>query len=568
MECTMQNRMPILERYLDSLAATNPSWYSSSVHGKVNHINTFCDLLSQDYRTTKDAEIHRCHEYEDSLFHEDSTLQEQRPIHISYSPVYGRYLAAFRDIKAGELIFQERPLVLAPKAGSGPTCLACLKALGNDWNGCQTCGAPLCTPPCTGESHTERECSVISRLGLKGTKNLPLVKMLNVILTPLRTLMLTQEDTSAGEVIAALQSNMEKRKKLPIGRFIQEQIVGIFRSRMGLDIDSDIVHHICGVFDTNAFEVSLNDTCRGRALFPLGALMNHSCSPNTQHWFNNGIMTVRAVTNIEVGEPVTNTYTPVLLGTRGRTAHLLATKLFKCMCKRCRDPTELGSHISSIVCRECNVKKGLMVPPGDIGDNWICQECGNQVSNTAIETLVRAASAATSRMASDDTETLVDTMEHVSRLLGPQHYISLEMKYSLFNAILREAVSDISDENLQKVMRLSNDLLQVASLVDPGLSRFRGLLLLGKLKASAEQLLRLEIQQNTNVDVILNNVNNLNEAGNKTEIVSPKKNISYQAQVLLKEAKECEQILQYDHKVSEVAQMLDLLGRMAKTEES
>lgn len=43
-------------------------------------------------------------------------------------------------------------------------------------------------------------------------------------------------------------------------------------------------------------------------------------------------------------------YTNALWGTRARRAHLISTKYFKCDCKRCADPTELGTNFSTIIC--------------------------------------------------------------------------------------------------------------------------------------------------------------------------------------------------------------------------
>ena len=41
------------------------------------------------------------------------------------------------------------------------------------------------------------------------------------------------------------------------------------------------------------------------------------------------------------------------------------SRYFNCLCKRCGDPTELGSHLSSLLCPKCDqtlpVKKGILV---------------------------------------------------------------------------------------------------------------------------------------------------------------------------------------------------------------
>ena len=48
------------------------------------------------------------------------------------------------------------------------------------------------------------------------------------------------------------------------------------------------------------------------------------------------------------------------------------SKHFECLCTRCKDPTELGSHGSSIRCGEC--QKGFLTP-----SKWECNKCGFEI---------------------------------------------------------------------------------------------------------------------------------------------------------------------------------------------
>ena len=65
---------------------------------------------------------------------------------------------------------------------------------------------------------------------------------------------------------------------------------------------------------------------------------------------------VRAATKISKGCEITTTYTLTLNGTMFRRKHLLDSKYFLCTCRRCSDPTELGTHFSTLLCQQC--KKG------------------------------------------------------------------------------------------------------------------------------------------------------------------------------------------------------------------
>lgn len=46
---------------------------------------------------------------------------------ICESPQLGRYLVAIRDIKAGEIIMRERPILLTPPKVTPPVCLGCYR---------------------------------------------------------------------------------------------------------------------------------------------------------------------------------------------------------------------------------------------------------------------------------------------------------------------------------------------------------------------------------------------------------------------------------------------------------
>lgn len=67
-------------------------------------------------------------------------------------------------------------------------------------------------------------------------------------------------------------------------------------------------------------------------------------------------------------------YTHALWSTRARRAHLLETKYFLCRCKRCADPTELGTHLGTMRCPHDN---GFILPKDslDFESEWKCDSC-------------------------------------------------------------------------------------------------------------------------------------------------------------------------------------------------
>lgn len=64
------------------------------------------------------------------------------------------------------------------------------------------------------------------------------------------------------------------------------------------DTSPMILHHICGILDVNAMEVRTG-AVELLALYPTAYLMNHSCVPNSKHYFTDTRITVAAATHIK-----------------------------------------------------------------------------------------------------------------------------------------------------------------------------------------------------------------------------------------------------------------------------
>lgn len=76
-------------------------------------------------------------------------------------------------------------------------------------------------------------------------------------------------------------------------------------------------------------------------------------------------MQSRSTIPIKKCEQHYTTYTYTLNGTAERQKHLRAGKYFICRCERCLDPTELGTHFSSLKCDEC--ESGNIIPLEPLG---------------------------------------------------------------------------------------------------------------------------------------------------------------------------------------------------------
>jgi len=149
------------------------------------------------------------------------------------------------------------------------------RKLPEDFSSCERCGAPLCSSSCNGKWHSAKECQSLTVLSLTDPQKctftecdpnqncylnenfnasesengdnssnssiteskiesqkliLKIIKLLNTLLTPLRTLLIMEESTELANLIVSLQSHSEIRSKLPIGQFFENQFLDPLRS--------------------------------------------------------------------------------------------------------------------------------------------------------------------------------------------------------------------------------------------------------------------------------------------------------------------------------------------------
>lgn len=270
---------------------------------------------------------------------------------IGPSKVAGRGVFATRDIQQGEIIFREHALVVGPtarKASMLNTCVCCHKLLAvKDFLCKNKCTLPVCHE-CSDSDDHRQECELFCSwqpmelyCKKEDEEGTPVVNPMTLrILTALRIFFLKPYQL---DVVRVMQSNNDKGYRQEIIKAAQ-----CFRKFPTTDKPfMDKLFRYVGVLNTNAFETPCNvgdhDTML-RGLFPLTAVMNHECTPNASHVFNNGRMAVvRAARFIPQGTEVTTTYTKILWSNMTRMIFLKMTKNFICDCDRCNDNT-VGVH--------------------------------------------------------------------------------------------------------------------------------------------------------------------------------------------------------------------------------
>lgn len=87
------------------------------------------------------------------------------------------------------------------------------------------------------------------------------------------------------------------------------------------------------------------------------------------------------IVDITKGDVISTTYGQALQSTMQRRIHLRQSKLFDCMCQRCRDPSECDTFIGSMVCPRCTSSKLVSNDPLVSSADWMCASCSFQMDS-------------------------------------------------------------------------------------------------------------------------------------------------------------------------------------------
>ncbi|RXG60318.1 Protein msta, isoform A [Armadillidium vulgare] len=388
------------------------------------------------------------------------------PCRIEHDKILGRHLIASRDIKAGETIISEAPVVVGPQnIYKKPMCLGCNS--DSIKFKCNSCGFLLCSSDCPGSVNHQRECQLIQQGGKKA--NIKVVDKVNPIyqcITPLRCLWMKEKAKQKWEILMAMEDHLTERKKCERYHEVKNFIVNIILNYFNLkSFDEEEIQKICGILETNGFEVPEQNLV---ALYGFGYLLEHSCVPNTTRTLNSSLhLVVRAAVDIKAGHHISTSYINPFWGERIRKVHLLKFKYFECSCLRCLDPTDLNTHLSSVKCISCG--KGLMTPPRDIMSNWNCEECGSSFEASEIEELLVTIYEKKEKLP-QTAASFEKFLKETKRILSENHQHRTEVKLKLmqmYGKSYEKPLDKISEEEILRKRNLGNEILQIASLFSP-----------------------------------------------------------------------------------------------------
>ncbi|KAK9893097.1 hypothetical protein WA026_023770 [Henosepilachna vigintioctopunctata] len=415
---------------------------------------------------------------------------------VKKNDTVGRYAVVSENIKAGDLIFSEKPFAYGPKSDSPPLCLGCYNSVDCS-TFCSRCGWPVCCVDCENLScHKDNECQVFTdaKVKFQSVEDCSATCLQYECITPLRLLLAKENNPQRWEEeVAQMESHNGKRKELPIWAFNQVNVVEYLRGPCKLNkFSEELIHTACGILDINAFEARAPSGYLIRCLFPKLAILSHNCVSNIVHSIEcqgTGIQEdysvfVRAAVDIPKDGEIFSSYTYSLWPTLVRREFLRENKFFECKCERCSDATELGTHLGTLKCNKCDNGVILSTDPLDDKCAWKCTHCEFSTNATSVRKVYATIQAEIEAVEMMSDAEGIEVRETIFR-----KYRSVLHPKNSYMTILRVALSqlygkadgytieDLPDLILERKTELCYQLLDVLNVVEPGHSRIRGITL-------------------------------------------------------------------------------------------
>ena len=181
---------------------------------------------------------------------------------------------------------------------------------------------------------------------------------------------------------------------------------------------------------------------------------------------------VIAQDHIDAGEEITNQYMKADKPTIIRRPLLRQKWFFDCMCARCSDPTERGSHLSSLLCfaSKCG---GAVVPSNSLDNqsNWFCMECGAVICLEGVQTVLECAARQINTLTME-TDSAVEHYERIlhqlSTVLHPYNYLMINVKQKLamlYGNIPQYSLASMTRPAKQRKIQLCQDVIDCMSQV-------------------------------------------------------------------------------------------------------
>jgi len=156
--------------------------------------------------------------------------------------------------------------------------------------------------------------------------------------------------------------------------------------------------------------------------------------------------------------------------------------MFICKCKRCLDPTELGTYLSALKCQQCPEGYLLSENPTDSFSDWRCTSCGKQINDIEASEIIDEAESVVGfpkknvlTEPDDDVDLLKDYISTFSgAILHPNHYILQEVNLRIIRAECYD-VGELKELELLEFVQRCQSLLDISDILIPGFGEYRGI---------------------------------------------------------------------------------------------
>ncbi|CAL8080238.1 unnamed protein product [Orchesella dallaii] len=448
------------------------------------------------------------------------------PALIKSHATLGQHLAASRDIKGGEVIFHEEPLVLGPRSNLPEfhkICLGCCAQVSGSYS-CAKCRWPLCGAQCENKPwHANFECQILSRNKVPPAKT----QEEYLCITFLRGLLLKHIDPERWHQLLKFESHANSRNTVSLTLKQSQDAFKFITEKCGLkEFDKATVDFVYGIILVNGYGDSSTFAVK---LYSKAGKLSHACIPNTRtRVLPNGLDVIAAV-SIKSGQPLTQLYGRMLKGTHRRQELLQHVYYFTCSCSRCKDPTEFSTYFSALKCPSKKCSGGYLLPKNplklDGNPKWECDNCG--FNTTSAKSVIPALGTILKETGMDDDSTLfteyeiymgdgstvpddetvalaqlqtvLEMREKLERLEGSlvhkNHYALLPLKTACIATChsLLQKLGKFDQNMFHKVLQMygmmTTEILNVINVFLPGVTSERGILLF-----HLSERIRLEIQ--------------------------------------------------------------------------
>uniref|UniRef100_A0A182W2G3 MYND-type domain-containing protein n=1 Tax=Anopheles minimus TaxID=112268 RepID=A0A182W2G3_9DIPT len=408
------------------------------------------------------------------------------PFKVCSNEQYGRFLVATRDINAGEIILKESPLVHGPAQISGPVCVGCLQGLEEKkFQECERCGWPVCKKSCQDHSAHQAECKFTIARGSKiSIQHFYVPHPTYQCLMPVRCLLMAESDPARWNALLRLESHDEERRGSEQWRNDREGVAKLIPRFFKCDKkwDEDEILRVVGIIQVNGHEVPLTEPS-SVAIYNMASMLEHSCRPNLSKSFTNrGEIVIWAPNSIRRGDRLSICYTDVMWTTGNRLEHLQQTKMFRCECDRCNDPTEYETYFSALRCsgfQKDSKCKGYLLPEdkSEWTGEWKCLRCSKEVTGAAVGQILERARMDLEAMEKHREDHCNKYMKHYSKWLAPNHQFMVDVKISLSQVIggnNPEGIKKIPYDKLMNKIKICQDLIALFEKVCPAEARAFG----------------------------------------------------------------------------------------------